>query len=249
MIKIFWDELKYIVDNNEAAFMYYADTPDYYIVWTYLGGTQIGVPKLFREDSSDFETNYKASSNPKESSRVRVRTSMEDQFLHSRFFSFYTSDNSKSVNNNNHHGISFGDIDYRMFDNYSDYDANTESSNASTATITVCDFAPAWSYSVENGEIFIPQDLEAGEWELHVVALPDTPLPAGTTPIKDHPLVANPSLELAQGEKLILDATMNQAYMQYSPYRTNVIRFLVKHPAAANRRFQVRMNLYRGGLW
>jgi hypothetical protein len=108
------------------------------------------------------------------------------------------------------------------------------------ATKTVLDWEPHYNYEIIAGSMDLPGDLIGGvtdEWYLAVIGVPDYP-PQYYGQVS---YISEVNLEAVQASRIV----SNGHATSYMPYQlggapgTNKLRFVFKHPAGGQKRFQI----------
>lgn len=247
-LQISWDELKSFYSlNSKTSLLNYIDLAKYYLVICEFRQIKLHT-KLFKnqDETTDFETNFKALCNKNEAERVRITTNRLGRKLHDRYITFTTS-KLDSIDNTDYNEINYGDITYAMkkveiIDNIRTV---TTTTNESECKETWLDFEPPYDIEISAGYVTVPQDLAGSDdnaWEIHVVGAPDIPQAYGGS---IH-FIANPRLKWNRGQVLFLDATLNPAEIPYHPtMHTGKIRFIIKHPVGAQSEMQLNLKVFR----
>jgi hypothetical protein len=155
-----------------------------------------------------------------------------------RCMTFYTSDPSKIVNKNSD-GSDVGDVIVKCFDA-----DNVEITSApyTNAIKTQVDFEPNYNYEIIGGRVFIHPDIinsVTNEWLAWAMGAPDVPVEMGGSIC----FVNCVNLEQA-GSVFEIDGRATSVMPLNLTYHTGKIRFIIKHPAGASKRFHVPLELY-----
>jgi hypothetical protein len=235
-----WSQIKSFFSGNRGSNLNYVDMGTYYYLWLCFRNQKIYLPNLEKSstDGVDFETNFKSSCNVPEALESRIRTCKYGRKQHCRFITLTTADQN-NYDNTNYLDIDYADVTYTMFD----ASKNVTTNNAE-AKETWIDWMPPYSYEVRGGSVYIPETLpgDLNLWEIHVVGAPDIPKEYGGS----LEFLANPRIKWNMGHKIECNSELDPADVIYYPgIPANKIRFIFKHPVAAQVEFQIHLNLYK----
>lgn len=258
-----WTDWK-TVQGTKNLVMQYDDDGLIYTIWGY-DGPEVILCNIFKgivpqgvdqsqndTDKSDFENNYKSLANapvqPKTkrdgTPAYRVTAANRTTNFKLRVFSLKTG----VIPNNLHNVNPVTDADYGdMTVKY--YDANgtqvTSALLAATIVKTVIDWVPAYSYEIRGGYMDIPTDVVGGVtdgWYISVIGVPDYTVQQGGS--IDY--ISEVNIEAITTQKITSDGVA-VSYLQYQAGgapNTNKLRFIIKHPAGQQKRFQVYIEHY-----
>lgn len=236
-----WGQLKAFFDSNDGSVLNYVEFSSYYYVWIYYQGHNIYMPQLLKSNSEgiDFEANYKAKANIGKAVETRITNCRYGLLAHNRYISLTTSDQD-NFDNTDWRDVDYGDVTYTM----KDVEGNTTLDNDLCKETWLDVEFPYLAYDVVGGKVYIPSVLGGDEnlWELHVIAAPDVPAAYGG----DIHFIANPRLKWAKGTWVSEDSSLNPAELGYdSVYHSGTIRFIFKHPVAAQTEFQTHLKIFK----
>jgi hypothetical protein len=176
---------------------------------------------------------------------VRNTTAKRTTNFNLRAITFYSAKAGSVHNVNPSTDADFGDATL----NLSKWNGTAwEAANDSDATRTIIDFEPTYNYEIIGGQIDLPSDLKDGttnQWYLSAVGVPD--YGAGAPFYGSVPFINEVNLEAVTTQKVVSDgrAISYMAY-NYAGYpHTNKMRVIVKHPAGAQKRFQLLLEHFR----
>jgi hypothetical protein len=201
--------------------------------------------------ATDFENNFKCNC-PLEPARsadgrqiIRVTTANQAKNFKLRAVWFYSAKLNSAKSDNPLTGSPYGDVELKLWD--SEGDEITAQENEVNAVKTTLDFVPTYTYEVIGGWVKVPPTIIDGttdEWFISVVALPDY-IEYNPSPSID--FVSRVNLEATTGT-VVSDGRATQVlpytYVGGVNYKTNVIRFIVEHPAGNQKRFQVFLETF-----
>lgn len=157
-----------------------------------------------------------------------------------RCMSFYTSklDSIHNVNPLNDDDI--GDLTMSLFKKAN---GTWVAATDIDATKTVIDWEPQYNSEMIGGTLDLPSGLAGGstdEWFLACIGVPDYPSQYGGSLV----YLTETNLEAVTRTHVDLDgrATSYMAYNFGGAPHTNRIRFIFKHPAGAQKRFQIQID-------
>ena len=196
-------------------------------------------------DLSDFQTHFKASGNTQldpvtKDNRLIVKTSATNRTtnFNLRIMSFYTSKAGSIHNINPVTDADFGDMTLALYQ--PDGNGGWISATDGYATKTVIDWVPHYNYEIIGGTIDIPailKDSTTDQWYVSAIGVPDYPPAYGG----QVPYISEVNLEAATTNRVDSDgrAVSYMAYNYGGMPNTNKMRFIFKHPAGAQQRFQI----------
>jgi hypothetical protein len=170
---------------------------------------------------------------------VRESTANRTTSFKLRAISFYTSELVEGF-----HNVSpitdqdYGDVTMRLFK--ADGSEITTEEDEILAVKTILDFEPHYNYEIIGGFLDIPSDLKDGttdQWFISAVGVPDyTPEYFGQIDF-----ISEVNIEAVTAARVTSDGRA----VSYLPYNhggmphTNLLRFTIKHPVGARKRFQL----------
>ena len=235
-----WTTLKNYFDSNVGAYLNYIELANSYYIWLCFRSQKMFLPDLVKNTAEciDFETNYKSKCNLKEAEESRIRTCKYGRKQHCRFITLVTS-TQNSYDNTNYLDVDYGDVTYTMIDS-----SKNVTTNNAEAKETWIDWMPNYSYEIRGGSVYIPTELVGNLdlWEIHVVGAPEIPQEYGGS----LQFLANPRIKWNRGLTIECNSELDPADVTYYPgLPANKIRFIFKHPVAAQVEFQIHLNLYK----
>lgn len=243
----------------------YDDDGDTYTIWFY-DGPEVHLCTIWKDsvpdsiinnegysqaqndsDKTDWETNYKPTANGVVEPRaddgrltIRVTTAKKTKNFKLRAVSFYSSKANSQRSFNPIADADYGDVTLTL----KKWDSGTSTWVAATdsdATKTIVDWDPTYAYEIIGGWVDLPSDLKDGTtdaWFLACVGVPDYAVYGLAVDF-----VSEVNLEAVTTQKVNSDGRATQ-YL--SPtiaggvnYHTNRLRWIVKHPAGLQKRFQI----------
>lgn len=256
MISVHWAQLKALHLSNKAVHrLAYLDLADKYVVWTSYHDLRFVCDEMFKDgsDAAEFESTYKANANIPEASRVRITTNKIGSRMHQRFITFQTATLNGSMDNTDWEDNDYGDATVTMVD------VNKQATtNPALCKETWLDWMPPCTFEIAGGWVYVPRILldQNGDpipldnethadldlWEIHAVGAPDIPKELGG----NIHFIANPRLKWLRGQLMDIDAMLNPAEMPYNGgIGSNKIRFVIKHPLAAQVQLQVKVTIFK----
>lgn len=268
----FWVEWKsvnalkggqYQHDEDDAVYtVWFYDGPEVHTCTIWKGElpdgvTQAGYTQDQNDaDKSDWETNYKLASNtqlePKAADgrlSVRVTTAKQTKSFKLRTVTFYSAATDKTHSVNPLTDADYGDVTTTLWKwdpTANDGAGGWVTSAAADATKTIIDWDPTYAYEIIGGFLDIPTDLADGTsdaWYLGCVALPDYAIYGLSIDF-----VSEVNLEAVTTQRVVSDGRATQ-YL--SPtivggvnQHTNRLRWIVKHPAGVQKRFQLYIETF-----
>lgn len=233
-----WTELKNFYDANKPlASLNYINIGEAYYIWSEFRTVTIFC-KIYQnstEEFIEFQT-YLPFCNIKEAEKVRVTNCKIGRKLHDRYVTFTTAKATDNIDNTDYNDQSYGDIVYTMRNVNKEITTFEEDCKE-----TWLDFMPLYNYEVSSGFLYVPSTVTTDDWEVHIIGVPDIPANQGGCVN----FIANPHLKWNAGEYLFLDSSMNPAELLYSPYGTNKIRIIIKHPLGAQEQFQLNIKVFK----
>jgi len=151
-----WSELKaFYASVSKIAYINFVEFDSHYYIWLTFRDQKMYVPFLEKgtDDSTDFETNYKAICNIPEAPRFRITTNRLGRKLHSRFITFMTS-SQDNFDNTDWRENPYGDLSYIMLDIN-----GLPTADNSLCKETYIDWMPTYNYEVAGGSLYIPPTL------------------------------------------------------------------------------------------
>ena len=198
-------------------------------------------------DLAEFEASFRATANrtlePRASDgrlTVRQTTANRTTNFKLRAVSFFTSTSGSVHNVNPITDADYGDVTMVLYDA-----AGAPTSVQANAVKTVIDFEPTYNYEVIGGFIDLPSALKDGttnQWFIAAIGVPDYP-PAYYGQVD---FVNEANLEAVTNQRVVSDGRA----VSFMPYNfdgmphTNRMRFIVKHPAGAQQRFQIYIETF-----
>ena len=247
--------LQYVEDATTYTIFAF-DGPLAYMCVISKGEVPAGVAITYAQETNDtdkaeFEATYKATANqviekrsPDGRAITRNTTANRMTNFKLRAISFYTADLEDGVHNwNPVTDADYGDITVKLYQ--ADGTEITDAADEGLATKTVLDWEPTYNYEIIGGFVDIPQVLKGGvtdAWYLSAIGVPHYP-PAYYGSID---FISEVNLEAVTTEKVISDGRA----ISYMPYNlngaphTNLMRFILKHPAGDKKRFQLYVEHY-----
>jgi hypothetical protein len=154
---------------------------------------------------------------------------------------YFKTANSGSLHNKDPNGNDYGDCSYKMYDS-----GGAETTTDILSVKTVLDWEPATNYEIIAGGIDIDPVVSGGTtdlWWIAAVGVPDYPAVYGGS--IDY--INETNMEMLAGGRYVADGRSisflaNQA-TSGAPH-TNKMRFIVKHPLGAVKRFQIYIEAY-----
>lgn len=264
-----WTDWKTVQSIKNYVLQYEEDALAY-TIWGY-DGPEIHTCKIYKgsiaytetdytqqqndDDKSDFETNYKnndaanAAIMPKSKDgrhAVRYTAANRTKNFKLRVFSFYSG---KLLSNALVHNVNpVTDADYNDI-TVKIYNAQggeiTSSLLQSTSVKTVIDWEPTYDFEIIGGYLDTPSSLKDGSsdaWFLSVIGVPDYTIDQGGS--VDY--ISETNLEAVTTQQMNSDgrAISFMAYNYGGAPHTNKMRFVLKHPAGASKRFQFYVEHY-----
>lgn len=195
-------------------------------------------------DCTDFETNYKSTTNtvliPKSADGrmvVRMTTASKARNFNLRIFSFLAGDHTTLKNQDSNYNA-LSDITMTCYDV-----GGVVTTDPTTAVKTVVDLEPHYNFEIIGGWIDTPPGLvggTSGDWWISCVGVPDIPYTYGGSVNFVYPA----NLEIVYTQKVVSDGRASQ-YLIYSPtYHTNKVRWIMKHPVNANAQVQIYVETF-----
>ena len=241
---ITWTQMKSFYDSiSSTCMLNYIDLTCHYYIWLKFQDQKMYVPALVKgtAECTQFEASYKSKCNIAEWPRVRTTTCKSGRKMHNRFVTFKTacSDPEWQFDNTDENNNDFNDLTYIMKD----------ASGHTTTDFTICketwlDWMPSWDYELSGGSFFVPSTLPGNldDWEVHVIAVPDIPAQYGGY-IR---FISNPRIKWLLNGSLEIVSDNNPSELKYSAtYKTNKIRFIVKHTMGQSSEFQFSLRLFK----
>lgn len=234
-------------DDGSMYIIYGYDGPEVLFtrIWK---GDIIGNAGVTQEQNdanrTDFETNYKPTANatvePKAKDgrpATRQTTANRTTNFNLRVFSFYTARSGSVHNVNPVTDTDWGDIVYKMYD--ASGSLVTDPTLSGSAVKTIIDWEPHYNYEIIGGYMDIPSVLKDGstdQWFLSGIGVPDLP----AYMYGSVPYISEVNLEAITAQRVVSDGkAISYLPYKYAGYPTNKLRFIVKHPAGAQARFQM----------
>ena len=117
----------------------------------------------------------------------------------------------------------------------------TDPTLSGSAVKTIVDWEPHYNYEIIGGYMDLPLNLLNGatdQWFLSVIGVPDLPaIYYGSVPY-----ISEVNLEaVTSGQINSNGRAISYLPYKYGGYPTNKLRFIIKHPAGAQERFQLYM--------
>lgn len=195
-------------------------------------------------DKADFEANFKPTGNapiqPKtKDGRQTVRDSCANRTtnFNLRAITFYTARSGSVHNINPVTDADWGDATMRLYD--ASGSLVTDPTLSGSVVKTVIDWMPHYNYEIVGGFMDIPTSIKDGatdQWYLSGIGVPDLPAQMyGSVPY-----ISEINLEAITAQRVTSDGrAISYLPYNYAGYPTNKLRFIVKHPAGAQSRFQL----------
>lgn len=197
-------------------------------------------------DVADFEASYKAVANQSLRARtkdgrtvVRDSTANRTTNFKLRAITFYTCELVEGLHNVSPiTGVDYGDVAMHLYD-AGGVEITTEERELE-AVKTVLDFEPRYNYEIIGGFLDIPDDLRGGTtdaWFISAVGVPDYP-PEYFGSVD---FISEVNIEAVTAARVQSDGRA----VSYMPYQlggmphTNRLRFTIRHPVGARKRFQL----------
>lgn len=206
-------------------------------------------------DKTDFETNYKTTANAPVEPRaadgrmtVVTTTAKRTKSFKLRAVTIYTAKDISGVHSVNPlTDASYGDVTVHLYKPAEGNNAGWTAATDVDATMTVIDWDPLYAYEVIGGWVDIPNDLRTSftnQWYLSCVGLPDYAQYGIAVDF-----VSEVNLEAVGEARVVSDGRATQ-YLSptlvrdgngnvVANYYTNRLRWIFKHPAGVQKRFQI----------
>ena len=173
--------------------------------------------------------------------RITVRDSTANRTTNFklRAISFYTAELTAGFHNVSPvTGLDYGDVTMSLFQ--ADGTPITTEEDEALAVKTVLDFEPHYNYEIIGGFLDIPSDLKDGTtdaWFIAAIGVPDYP-PAYYGSID---FISEVNIEAVTSGRVMSDgrAVSFMPYQYAGMPHTNKLRFIIRHPAGAKKRFQL----------
>lgn len=195
-------------------------------------------------DKADFETNFKSTANasiePKtKDGRQTVRDSCANRTtnFNLRAISFYTARSGSIHTVNPVTDADWNDTTMKLYDISGSL--VTDPALSGSVVKTIIDFMPHYNYEIVGGFMDIPTAIKDGntdQWFISGIGVPDLP----PQMYGSVPYISEVNIEAITTQRVMSDGrAISYLPYNYGGYPTNKLRFIIKHPAGAQQRFQI----------
>lgn len=239
-------------DDGSKYTIYGYDGPEVHLCTIWIGDIPDGVkrggvdPDQNTADKADFETNFKPTANgpifPKTKDgreATRGTTANRTTNFNLRALSFYTSRSGSIHNVNPVTDADFGDAIMHLYD--ASGSLVTDPTMSGSVVKTVVDWEPHYNYEIIGGYVHTPSSLMNGttdQWYMAVIGVPDLPVQMyGSVPYISETNIEAITTRIVESDGCAISFLPYKLY----GYPTNKLRFIFKHPAGGQERFQLYM--------